>query len=744
LTEDEVETIWGFVALRMAVSIVLAAEQMAARPDDPYLAISQGPIRRTLPRLYDSGYTYATAILRHACGFAPIPNTAKIIDFMERKTGTFSPIMGERLTAENTIGLDLSIGSPLLHGDFAENAEVKLTPRIFGQMADAGAKYGIGRWNEPRLIYTEDMFKTGEGMLDERRAMHVGLDIFGDAHLPVHAPLEGVVHSVRYSPGSQDYGHVIILAHATDDGTPFWTLYGHLGAKTFDLVKVGQQISAGDQIGVFGEPHENGDWPPHLHFQAITDMLNLHDEFSGVGLGSQKAIWNALVPDSSKTMLGIPDGIVAPLAPEKADTLKVRKEKIGRNLSIGYQDHVKIVRGWKQYLWDDQGRKYLDAYNNVPHVGHAHPHVVAAGQRQMGVLNTNTRYLHDLLNRYAEKLTATMPDPLSVCFFVNSASEANELAIRLMKAYTKQKDIIVLDAAYHGHTNTLIDISPYKHAGPGGTGAPDWVHTASIADVYRGPYKANDTLAGQKYAADVQSQIEKIESLGRGLGGFIAETCPSVGGQIIFPDGYLKAVYSHVKAAGGVTMADEVQTGYGRTGSGFYAFEQQGVVPDMVILGKPIGNGHPIGALVTTPEIADAFNNGMEFFSTFGGNTVSCATGIAVLEVMEREKLMAHAEQVGRYLLDGLKQFVGKYDIVGDARGAGLFLGLELVRDHETLEPAAEEASFVSNLMREHGVLVGTDGPFHNVVKIRPPMPFTTADADFLLEKLDKVLRENF
>ncbi|MFK7800181.1 MAG: aminotransferase class III-fold pyridoxal phosphate-dependent enzyme, partial [Anaerolineae bacterium] len=461
-------------------------------------------------------------------------------------------------------------------------------------------------------------------------------------------------------------------------------------------------------------------------------------------LGSQKAIWNALVPDSSQTMLGIPEGIVAPLPPAKDDTLKVRKARIGRNLSIGYQDHLKIVRGWKQYLWDDQGRKYLDAYNNVPHVGHAHPHVVAAGRAQMGVLNTNTRYLNDLLNTYAEKLTATMPDPLSVCFFVNSASEANELAIRLMKAYTKQQDMIVLDAAYHGHTNTLIDISPYKHDGPGGAGAPDWVHTASIADVYRGRYKGNDPLAGEKYAADVQAQIEKIQGMGRGLGGFIAETCPSVGGQIIFPDGYLKAVYAHVKAAGGVAMADEVQTGYGRTGSGFYAFEQQGVVPDMVILGKPIGNGHPIGALVTTPEIADAFNNGMEFFSTFGGNTVSCATGIAVLDVVEREGLMAHAHHVGQHLLEGLKEFVGKYDIVGDARGAGLFLGLELVRDHETLEPAAAEASFVSNMMREHGILLGTDGPHHNVVKIRPPMPFTITDADFLLEIMDKVLRENF
>ncbi|MEM9777092.1 MAG: aminotransferase class III-fold pyridoxal phosphate-dependent enzyme, partial [Chloroflexota bacterium] len=588
-----------------------------------------------------------------------------------------------------------------------------------------------------------DFFKTGEGPLDERRAVHVAIDIFAEAKWPIHAPLDCKVHWVCYRPDDEDYGHLLILEHQTDEGVPFWTLYGHLGEETLELCKMGQTVKAGDQVGTLGRPDENGNWPPHLHFQLITDLLHFGDEFPGVGLNSQLAVWQSLSPDPSR-MLGVPAGVVAPISRPKEATLAVRKEKIGRNLSIGYKNHLKIVRGWKQYLWDDRAQKYLDAYNNVPHVGHAHPAVVAAGQRQMEILNTNTRYLNDLLNEYAERLTATLPDPLSVCFFVNSASEANDLAIRLMKAYTGQKDMIVLDAAYHGHTNTLIDISPYKHDGPGGTGAPDWVHTASIADTYRGLYKADNPQAGIKYAADVQTQIERIQGMGRGLGGFIAETCPSVGGQIIFPDGYLKAVYQHVKTAGGVTMADEVQTGYGRTGSHFYAFEQQDVIPDMVILGKPIGNGHPIGALVTTSEIADAFNNGMEFFSTFGGNTVSCATGIAVLDVVQQENLMAHANQVGSHLLAGLKELVGKYDIVGDARGSGLFLGLELVRDRDTLEPAAAEASFISNMMREHGILMGTDGPYHNVIKIRPPMPFDMSNADFLLETIDKVLKENF
>jgi 4-aminobutyrate aminotransferase-like enzyme len=413
-------------------------------------------------------------------------------------------------------------------------------------------------------------------------------------------------------------------------------------------------------------------------------------------------------------------------------------------LSIAYQEPVKIVRGWMQYLYDEEGRRYLDAYNNVPHVGHCHPHVVKAGQAQMAILNTNTRYLHDFINRYAERLCATLPEPLRVCFLVNSASEANELALRLARAHTGQRDLLVLEAAYHGHTTTLIAISPYKHNGPGGAGAPSWVHTAPIPDVYRGTYKGNDPQAGQKYARHVQDIIASLRQSGIGLSGFIAETCPSVGGQIFFPDGYLAEVYTHVRAAGGVCIADEVQTGYGRIGTHFWAFEAHNIVPDIVVMGKPIGNGHPIGAVVTTPEIAASFDNGMEFFSTFGGNTVSCAIGLAVLDVVQEEKLQEHALAVGQRLLAGLRPLVDRYAIVGDVRGSGLFLGVELVRNQETLEPAAEEASFIVNRMREHGILLGTDGPYHNVIKIRPPMPFSEADADFLVATLEKILAEDF
>jgi 4-aminobutyrate aminotransferase-like enzyme len=418
------------------------------------------------------------------------------------------------------------------------------------------------------------------------------------------------------------------------------------------------------------------------------------------------------------------------------EILTARRRLIGRNLSVGYRHPVQIVRGSMQYLFDETGRRYIDGYNNVPHVGHCHPRVVEAAERQMRAVNTNTRYLHEHLARYAGRLTATLPEPLRVCYFVNSGSEANELALRLARAYTRQRDLIVLDGAYHGNTTTLVDISPYKFNGPGGAGQPSWVHVVPVPDVYKGLYIKDDPHAGPKYAETVSQAVDRVRGAGTGLCGFIAESCPSVAGQIMFPPGYLASVYARVRDAGGVCIADDVQTAYGRIGSHFYGFEEQGVVPDIVVLGKPIGNGHPIGAVVTTEAIAASFDNGMEFFSTFGGNTVSCAIGLAVLDVVEDESLQAHAQRVGAHLLSGLRPLVDRSPLVGDVRGSGLFIGVELVRDRETREPATAEASDIVNHLREEGILIGTDGPHHNVLKIRPPMPFTTEDADVLVATL--------
>ena len=400
--------------------------------------------------------------------------------------------------------------------------------------------------------------------------------------------------------------------------------------------------------------------------------------------------------------------------------IETRRQLLGRNLSIAYANPIEIVRGSMQYLYDEDGRQYLDAYNNVAHVGHCHPKVVQAAYDQMRALNTNTRYLHRRILEYAERLTSTLPAPLSVCYFVNSGSEANELALRLARAHTNARETIVLDHAYHGNTTTLIDISPYKHDGPGGSGPPSWVHKVPLPRI----------------AEDAQHVVEAIRTIDK-LCAFIAESMPSVAGQIVLPQGYLNEVYEAVRAAGGVCIADEVQTGYGRIGTHFWAFESYGVVPDIVVLGKPIGNGHPIGAVITSPEIAASFDNGMEFFSTFGGNTVSCAIGLTVLKVVQEEELQTHALAVGEQLLNGLRELQNRHDLIGDVRGSGFFLGVELIDDGK---PATKEASRIVNAMRDHGILLGTDGPFHNVLKIRPPMPFAMNDADHLLTTLQKLI----
>jgi 4-aminobutyrate aminotransferase-like enzyme/Ser/Thr protein kinase RdoA (MazF antagonist) len=424
------------------------------------------------------------------------------------------------------------------------------------------------------------------------------------------------------------------------------------------------------------------------------------------------------------------------------EALAERRRLLGANLSVSYEKPLKIVRGRGQYLYDDAGRAYLDVYNNVPLVGHSHPRVVAAVQNQIALLNTNTRYLHDNILRYADRLTMLLPGSLEVCYFVNSGTEANDLALRLARAHTGREGVIVQEHAYHGHSPTLIDISPYKFNGPGGSGKKSWVHVVPMADDYRGLYRRGEPDVGRRFAEHVAQALEQCREEGRSVAAFIAETLPSVAGQIVFPEGYLANAYKHVRAVGGICIADEVQVGFGRLGTHFWGFETQDVVPDIVVLGKPIGNAFPLAAVVTTRAIADSFANGMEFFSTFGGNPVACAAGLAVLDVVEEQKLQSNALKVGEYWLRGLRGLQNEFALIGDVRGSGLFLGIDLVNSRESREPAAAQAPYVVNQLRELGILAGTDGPGHNVIKLRPPLTFTEENAELFTTTFAKVLLE--
>jgi len=740
LDETEIALLFPLIQARLAVSVTNSAIRAREAAADPYVTVSEAPAWEALERLDDVHPRLAHYTFRAACGLPAVPGSAATLDWLGAVEA--APVLDLDPRTAPCLVLDLSVGSLFLGADPAAVETGPLTGRILEAMRQAGAEVGVGRYDEARGLYLSPLFASGGRAGDERRTIHLGIDLFVEAGATVRAPLAGEVHALAHNTADQDYGPLLILRHRTGDGVVFFTLYGHLTEDTLRTLSVGQAVAAGQAIARVGRPPTNGGWPPHLHFQVILDLLDRGTDFPGVAFPTQRAIWTGLSPDPN-LLLRIPAGCFPAPAPSAAETLARRRLRLGPNLSVSYRRPLKIVRGFAQHLFDDVGRAYLDVYNNVPLVGHSHPRVVRAAQEQLGLLNTNTRYLHDTILRYAERLTRHLPDPLRVFYFVNSGSEANELALRLARAVTGGLDVIVLEHAYHGHTTTLVDASPYKFQGPGGSGRKDWVHVAPLPDTFRGPYRREDPLAGPRYARHVSRLVSQVQAMGRGLAAFLAETLPSVAGQVVLPPGYLRDVYRYVRAAGGVCIADEVQTGFGRLGSHFWGFEAQGVVPDVVVLGKPIANGFPLGAVVATPEIATAFDNGMEFFSTFGGNPVACAAGLAVLDVVEGDGLQERAGRTGACLLEGLRRLQERYPLIGDVRGSGLYLGVELVRDRSSLEPAADEAAYVVDRLCERGVLTGTDGELHNVLKLRPPLVFSENDAARFLETLDDVLSED-
>jgi 4-aminobutyrate aminotransferase-like enzyme len=596
--------------------------------------------------------------------------------------------------------------------------------------------YGFGAYGEKRSVYATDQF--ADAASPERRTRHTGIDVFTAANTPIYAPLAGKVAYVTYNADPLDYGHTLILEHLTPDGTPFYTLYGHLGGSLPGLCKVGASVKAGQLVAHLGDWHENGGWAPHVHFQIMTDILaQTQGNFFGVGHASLWDVWSGICIDPNLILRQPEESYrVDPNTP--ADLMNRRAKAIGPSLSVSYTEKLKIVRGEGAYLIDHTGRKHLDAVNNITHVGHCHPHVVAAISHQSATLNTNSRYLSELILDYSERLTAKLPGQLKVAYFVNSGTEANELALRIARTALGKKSTVVLDWAYHGNSGGMVDISPYKFKRKGGYPQPEFVEIAGFPDPYRGPHRGMSVNEGQAYAADIDRCLAIISAkTGTGAATFIAESISGVGGQVIYPDGYLAAVYEKISAKGGLCIADEVQCGFGRVGSAFWGFELQGVIPDIVVMGKPIGNGHPLGAVVTTPEIAARFANGMEYFNSYGGNPVSMAVGMAVLDVIENQNLQAHAATTGTYLLNRFHEMAQRHVLIGDVRGAGLFLGIELVTDHQTLAPATAEASWIVNHLRQNAVLASTDGPMDNVLKFKPPMVFGMREADILCAALE-------
>lgn len=738
ISETEAELIFDLVCTRYAVSICMAAKQIRDNPENTYLLVSQEDVWRELQRLQGENRALAIARIRDACGFAPIPHATRVERWLERNAHDFSAIIRPSVARPAVLALDLTATSPdaaawaTLDADGAERL-------IEQRVAEAGADFAIGLYGEDRNIYKSDAFQTGSA--GARRTVHLGIDLFAPAGEPVHAPFAGKVAFIHDDAVAFGFGPTVLLEHRTDGGDVFWTLYGHLSRRSVQKLSLGQAIAKGEAFTAFGAPSENGHWSPHLHFQVVTDHLGLEARMHGVGVGDQWQVWRAVSPDPS-VVFGFSTPASVIVARDKDFLVRERHRRIGRSLSIAYSaTPLKIVGGEGAHLIDEEGNRWLDMVNNVCHVGHCHPRVVRAAQAQMGKLNTNSRYLHDSLVEYSRRLAALFPDPLNVCFFVNSGSEANDLAIRLARAYTGNRDVITVDHAYHGHLSSLIDVSPYKFAGKGGEGCPPHVRVAEMPDLYRGRFRYGDVKAGKNYAEDVRRQVEALAAEGRRPALFFSEGILGTGGQLPLPENYLKEAYAHVRAAGGLCLADEVQVGFGRVGSHMWAHETQGVVPDIVTMGKPIGNGHPMAAVVTTEAIAAAFANGMEYFNTFGGNPVSAEIGLAVLDVIRDERLMHHCKVVGDRLMDGARVLAERHAIIGDVRGYGLFNGIELVRDRQTLEPAAEELDvIIAEMKRKHRILLSSEGPHHNVLKVKPPAPFSAEDCDRFLAALDETL----
>jgi ethanolamine-phosphate phospho-lyase len=439
--------------------------------------------------------------------------------------------------------------------------------------------------------------------------------------------------------------------------------------------------------------------------------------------------------------------------PSKEEVLALRMKHFSKSQSVSYLNSgpLMIVKGEGSRLTDEKGVSYLDTRNNVAHCGHSHPAVIKAVQEQVALLNTNTRYLHPVIAQLAERLTKLLPDPLEVVFFCNSGSEANDMALRLARAYSGgSNNTIVVDGAYHGHTLATLEVSPYKYEhGTEYKASSPGKHIWKVPspDTYRGKHRDWAT-AGAEYATYVQDACQHYRDAGEKVRAFIIEGGMSVAGVILPPPGYLSACVQAVHVVGGLYIADEVQTGLGRFGSSCWAFEhchspdESKVIPDIVTIGKPFGNGMPLAAVITSKKVAEAFENcGVEYFNTFGGNPVCASAGLAVLNVLQEERLQQKALEVGTYLKSKLRELQERIQLIGDIRGSGLFLGVEFVRSRETLESATAETSFVCSVLKsKYHILTSIDGPYDNVLVIKPPMVFSKSDADYFCQCLDDAL----
>tara|TARA_B100000575_G_scaffold57829_1_gene43658 strand:+ start:14202 stop:17225 length:3024 start_codon:yes stop_codon:yes gene_type:complete len=736
ISHNELKILYNLIAMRLVISVTKSMINKINNPENDYLIISEKPAWNLLKKWSNVNSEFAYFSFRSSCELDAHPNKKKFHKWAKDKKFLIKNLF-PKIQKSKFYKIDLSVGSEWIGGiNEIEDLEV-FKFKIDKLQKENFKKIIAGGYLEPRSIYTSDTYEKIGNYGKENRTIHLGVDFWLSPGTKVGAIYDGEVITAINDKGNKEYGGLVILKHIIDD-LEFYTLYGHNTVESVLKNKIGKKVKKGDIISEIANYPENGNWAPHLHFQIMLSMLNYKKDFPGVCYFNEIDVWRDLCPDPN--LLFKSKDLDRNLSISQIELIRDRNSLLGKSLKLHYEEPLHIVRGEGVYLIDSNGRKYLDTVNNVAHVGHENESVVAKGKSQMAILNTNSRYLHKNINELSKELLKTLPGELSVVHFVNSGSEANELAIRMMKSHTKNNDIIVSEHGYHGNTNICVDISSYKFDGKGGNGPPENTHVIPIPNNFRGKFRGPNSA--KKYLHEVELCIKKIKSKKRGLGGFIIEPILSCGGQVELPKGFLKGAYELVRKNGGICISDEVQVGCGRVGESFWGFEIYNVIPDIITIGKPLGNGHPIGAVVCTKEIAESFANGMEFFNTFGGNPVSCSIGTEVLKIVKREKLQENAKHTGSYLKEKLNELSENFKIIGDIRGRGLFLGIEFV-DNE-MNPLSEQTTYIVNRLKKYGILSSVDGPEKNVIKIKPPLTFNKHNCDMFIFYLSKVLNEDF
>ena len=701
LNADELDAFWPLVLARAAVCAVHSTRQLRLSPDNTHVHRALDADWAVLNAAARVPEAVATAAIRAAAGLEGHPAGVRLAERLSRVDCV--PVVDGGIGA--LVPVDLSPGSErLAFGEWLS------ADGIAAAIAVGPGETAAGRWGEVRL-------PSGPPSAVAPDTLHLGIDVFAPVGAPVRAPLDGVV-----TRGGRP-GDVELACRLGDD-----VLHVRLAGVDAAVVP-GEDVAAGGVVGHIA-PAGAGVLPPHVHVQ-VAAVAGL----SGLGSTRHRAAWLAVCLDPSALA-----GVVAraPAPPAAARQRERRAAAIGAAQRLYFREPPEMVRGWRHVLYDVDGRPYVDAINNVAVLGHSHPAVAAAAARGYRLLNTNSRFLYDVMTEYAERLVALLPSPLDTVFLVNSGSEAVDLGLRLARAATGRMDMVSLEGAYHGWTTATDALCTNPVDRPGWREElPPYVHVVEQPDPYRGRFGDD----GPAYAAAVTDAMADAAVRG-GAAAFVAEPLLGNQGGIPVASGYLPAAYAAARAAGALCIADEVQVGYGRTGDTFWAFEHEGVVPDIVCVAKATGNGHPIGAVICRRDVADAFARTAPLFSSTGGGPVSCRIGIAVLDTLESEGLQANARRVGGRLKAALERVAEEHQAIGAVHGRGLYLGVDVVRDRSTKEPAPEQAGWICERMRELGVIVQPTGDAFNVLKVKPPLCLDDAAADHIVGALSQALEE--